>query len=161
MPEIKNLVKEESLYVTCGVYLDWQERIYGILPPLDLTDVPDNTETTFREFNGVDYEEEAFIDMDLSHCRFIGCKFIGSIFTRIAFGVFLGGWSPAVDDFLGCVQVVLSVVGGHHYEGGAVAVGHFAELSEFRVGAVAFFSHEGNLAFADVQRVVVAESTGD
>lgn len=84
VPEIKSLVKEDAMYVTCGVYLDWQERIYGILPQLDLTDVPDNTETTFREFKGEIYEAEAFIDLDLSHCRFIGCKFIGSIFNRIA-----------------------------------------------------------------------------
>jgi len=75
--------------------------------------------------------------------------------------VVFGGRGPTVDDLLGRVQVVLLIVAGHDDEGGSIAIGHFAELAKLRVGAISFFSHKGNTAFADVEGVVVAESARD
>ena len=79
----------------------------------------------------------------------------------IAFGVVLGGRSPTADNGFGGVDVVLLIVVGHDYEGSSVAVGHFAELAEEWVTAVAFFAHKGDTSFADVQGVVIAESARD
>lgn len=69
------LEKEPAMYVTCGTYWDWQERIYAILPEIDLTDPPLNEETAFREFRGKTYRDKIFEGMDLRHCRFYDCLF--------------------------------------------------------------------------------------
>ena len=82
LPAFQTLEKEPVMYVTCGTYLDWQERIYGILPEIDLTDPPDNEETAFREFHGKSYREKAFQNLDLRHCRFYDCVFRSSVLSR-------------------------------------------------------------------------------
>lgn len=83
LPEFQALEKEASMYVTCGMYLDWQERIYAICPPLDLTDLPDNEETMFREFRGMSYRENVFHGLDLRHCRFYDCIFRRCVFDQV------------------------------------------------------------------------------
>ncbi len=83
LPEFRALEKEDTMYVTCGTYLDWQERIYGILPELDLTDVPENEQTSFREFRGKTYRQQAFRDLDLRHCSFYDCTFRQCVFHNV------------------------------------------------------------------------------
>lgn len=83
LPEFRALEKEGTMYVTCGTYLDWQERIYGILPELDLIDVPENEQTSFREFRGKTYRQQVFRELDLRHCRFYDCIFRNCFFHKI------------------------------------------------------------------------------
>lgn len=81
--EFRALKKEDSMYVTCGTYLDWQERLYAILPEIDLTDVPENEETAFRSFDGKVYHEKIFRELDLRHARFKDCIFRRCVFQKI------------------------------------------------------------------------------
>ena len=83
LQEFQKLEKETSMYVTCGMYLDWQERIYAILPEIDLTDLPDNEETAFRAFHGNIYHEKSFQGLDLRHARFKDCIFRKCIFQQV------------------------------------------------------------------------------
>ena len=46
--EFDELQKAENFYITCGTYLDWQERIFANLPEIDLLNPDDNEDTTFR-----------------------------------------------------------------------------------------------------------------
>jgi len=86
LPEFTALTKEPTMYVTCGTYLDWQERLYGVLPEIDLTDLSDNEATAFREFHGKTYNQAAFTQLDLRHCRFCDCTFEDSIFSEVDLG---------------------------------------------------------------------------
>ena len=79
LPEFAKLKKEPVFYVTAGMYFDWQERLYGELPEVDLLNLPDNTETTFREFRDVIYKEVALQDFDLHGARFKGCLFRNTV----------------------------------------------------------------------------------
>ena len=83
LPEFRALEKEDAMYVTCGTYLDWQERIYGILPELDLTDVPENEQTSFREFRGKTYRHQVFRELDLRHGSFYDCTFRHCVFHNV------------------------------------------------------------------------------
>ena len=75
LPEMAALKKEPVFYVTAGMYFDWQERLYGQLPEVDLLNLPDNTETPFREFRDKLFKEVALQDFDLHGARFKGCLF--------------------------------------------------------------------------------------
>ena len=46
--EFDELVKAENFYITCGTYLDRQNRILGELPEIDFFNLDSNEETTFR-----------------------------------------------------------------------------------------------------------------
>lgn len=83
LSEFQSLKKEASMYVTCGMYLDWQERIYAVLPSLDLKDLPDNEETAFREFREIVCHGNVFRDADLRHCRFYDCTFRNCVFEQV------------------------------------------------------------------------------
>lgn len=83
LPEFKALEKEPVMYVTCGTYLDWQERIYAILPELDLRDIPENEQTAFREFRGETYKGLSLQAVDLRHCRFYDCVFRNCVFDKV------------------------------------------------------------------------------
>ncbi len=83
LPEFQALEKEPSMYVTCGTYLDWQERIHAVLPKLDLTDISDTEETVFRDFHEEKYHNQKFRELNLRHCRFYDCDFRECIFEQV------------------------------------------------------------------------------
>ena len=83
LSEFRALEKEASMYVTCGMYWDWQERIYAVLPPLDFKELPDNEETAFREFRKTSYRENMFRNVDLRHTRFYDCIFRRCVFEGV------------------------------------------------------------------------------
>lgn len=90
LPEFKALEKEQAMYVTCGTYLDWQERVHAVLPRLELGEVPDEGETRFRDYHGESYKKKTFLGLDLRHCRFYDCVFKNCVFeqTNISDGYF-------------------------------------------------------------------------
>ena len=83
LPEFKELKKEPVFYVTAGMYFDWQERIYGELPEVDLLRLPDNTETPFREFSGKIFKEVVLQDFDLHGARFRDCLFRSTVLQNL------------------------------------------------------------------------------
>lgn len=83
LPEFKALEKEQAMYVTCGTYLDWQERVHGVLPKLELGEVPEDGETEFREYHGETYHNRTFRKLELSHCLFYDCVFKRCVFEQV------------------------------------------------------------------------------
>ena len=73
--EYQELDKEENFYLTCGMYLDWQERIFAELPEIDLFNLDANEETQLRKFEGKIFRDKVFADLDLTKCRFSNCLF--------------------------------------------------------------------------------------
>lgn len=69
------LVKAEKFYVTCGTYLDWQNRVHAVLPEIDFVNPDDNEDTTFREAHGKIFRLKTFADLNLRACRFEDCLF--------------------------------------------------------------------------------------
>ena len=84
-PEFAALDKAENFYVTCGTYLDWQNRLFAVLPEIDLTEPEVNADTTFREFVGKIYRQQNFASLDLRGCRFEDCLFRDCTFTDLNF----------------------------------------------------------------------------
>ena len=73
--EFDELKKAENFYITCGTYLDWSERIFGILPEIDLLNLDANEETTFRPVKNKIYRGKEFSDLNLRNCYFEDCLF--------------------------------------------------------------------------------------
>lgn len=73
--EFAALPKAEKFYVTCGTYFDWQNRVYAVLPEIDLFDLDENEDTTFRKFYGKIYRQKNFRDLNLRGCLFEDCLF--------------------------------------------------------------------------------------
>ena len=73
--EFAALIKAEKFYVTCGTYLDWQNRLCAVLPELDLLNLEQNEDFTFREAHGKVYRYKNFADWNLRGCCFEDCLF--------------------------------------------------------------------------------------
>ena len=111
--EFDDLVKMERFYITCGTYLDWQERLYGQLPEIDFLNLDANEETRFREINRKVFRNEHFNDIQMQHCRIIDCWFdnfnfdninlCDAIFLRCRFtNVIFNNVKVAGTDFMEC-----------------------------------------------------------
>lgn len=99
--EFDDLVKAESFYITCGTYLDWQNRVYAVLPEVDLLNPDANEDTTFQHVANKNYHNQKFsginlrgghfedcvfdnftfenldiVDVQFTHCRFVSTKFV-------------------------------------------------------------------------------------
>jgi len=93
--EFDELKKAEKFFVTCGTYLDWQNRVFGKLPEIDLLNPADNEQTTFRPIKQKIFRGKSFHDIDMRSCYFEECLFqdfdfanvslVDSIFLRCRF----------------------------------------------------------------------------
>ena len=82
-PEFVALDKAENFYVTCGTYLDWQNRLCGVLPEVDLLNPDANEDMTFRDFRGKIFRQKTFAALDLRGCCFEDCLFRDCTFTDL------------------------------------------------------------------------------
>ena len=73
--EFNALVKAEIFHITCGTYLDWQNRIFAALPEIDLFNLDANEDTNFRSFEHKKFTNDKFSGLDLMHCDFEECVF--------------------------------------------------------------------------------------
>lgn len=81
--EFDDLQKSEEFFVTCGTYLDWQERICAVLPEIDLFNLEKNQNTTFRTFKKKLFREKNLSSLDLRNCYFEECIFDKFIFDDV------------------------------------------------------------------------------
>ena len=81
--EFDDLVKAENFYVTCGTYLDWQERIAATLPEIDFFNPDANEQTTWRLLRNKIYHYKEFNNLEMQHCRFVDCWFDNFTFNNI------------------------------------------------------------------------------
>ena len=81
--EFDELVKAEKFYVTCGTYLDWQNRVFGVLPETDFFNLDANEETTFRPLRKKILHNKNLNGLDLRHCIFEECTFRNFIFENL------------------------------------------------------------------------------
>ena len=81
--ELDDLVKAENFYITCGTYLDWQERIHAILPEIDFFNPDANEQTTFRPLRNKIYHYKEFDNIEMQHCRFVDCWFDNFTFSNL------------------------------------------------------------------------------
>ena len=73
--EFDDLKKAENFYLTAGVYLDWQNRIFANLPEIDLLNPAANEQTTFRPCENKILRHKSFHDIDMQSCYFTDCLF--------------------------------------------------------------------------------------
>ena len=111
--EYHALIKAENFYVTCGTYLDWQNRILSATPPLDLLNIGTNEATTFRRVEKKIYRGENFHGYDFRSCRFANCLFRNCTFSALNLAdarfdkckfisTEFSGLKLAGSDFIGC-----------------------------------------------------------
>ena len=81
--EFDDLIKAENFYITCGTYLDWQDRMFAILPEVDLLNPDANEDTTFRHIKGKVYRQKKFHDLNLHSCLFEECQFDNFTFENL------------------------------------------------------------------------------
>ena len=81
--EFNALIKAEKFYVTCGTYLDWQNRLCAVLPEIDFLNPAANEDTTFRAAQGKIYRNKKFADMNLRGCNFADCLFYRCEFANL------------------------------------------------------------------------------
>ena len=81
--EFDDLNKAENFYLTCGVYLDWQNRIFAQLPEIDLLNPEANQQTTFRPYKDKILRGKSFHDIDLQCCYFTDCLFQDFTFENV------------------------------------------------------------------------------
>ena len=81
--EFDELIKAENFYVTCGTYLDWQNRIFAKLPEIDLFNLDANEETNFRPLRKRNFSNNKFRGLDLRHCYFEECIFKNFAFENL------------------------------------------------------------------------------
>ena len=79
---------------------------------------------------------------------------------NVAFGVVLGWWCPSAYDLLYGTQSVLVSIGAEQAEGGSDAPFHGGELHKVGVGLIRPLPLPFGGCAADVQRVVVSDSSG-
>lgn len=77
-----DLLKTENFYVTCGTYLDWQERIFAQLPEIDLLNLEANKDTTFRHVKKKVFRQNIFDGLNLRNCYFEDCIFDRFTFSK-------------------------------------------------------------------------------
>ena len=71
--EFDELIKAEKFYVTCGTYLDWQNRIFAALPEIDFFKLDANEETNFRPLRKKTFRKKILSGLDLRHGFFEEC----------------------------------------------------------------------------------------
>lgn len=82
--EFDMLDRAENFYVTCGTYLDWQNRIFAKLPEIDLLNPADNEQTNFRELKNKIFRGQSFHDIDMRSCFFEDCLFQNFAFENVS-----------------------------------------------------------------------------
>ena len=110
--EFDELIKAENFYITCGTYLDWQERIFGELPEIDLFNLDANEETTFRSFEQKTFRNNKFSGLDLRHSYFSECVFRNFNFEdlNLADAIFMNC------RFINCTFEGVKIAGGDFFE---------------------------------------------
>ena len=81
--EFDDLIKAENFYMTFGTYLDWQNRVFAVLPEVDLINPEVNEDTTFRTFERKIFRQEKFHDLNLRGCYFEDCNFENFTFENL------------------------------------------------------------------------------
>ena len=81
--EFDDLIKAENFYVTCGTYLDWQNRVSAVLPEIDLLNPDANEDTMFRPLKNKIYRNKKFHDLNLRGCYFEDCVFENFTFENL------------------------------------------------------------------------------
>lgn len=81
--EFDELIKAENFYVTCGTYLDWQNRLFAVLPEIDLLNPADNEDTTFRPVIKKIFRNKKFSGLNLRGCHFEDCVFQNFTFENL------------------------------------------------------------------------------
>ena len=81
--EFDALLKAEKFYITCGTYLDWQNRLCAVLPEIDFLNLDANEDATFHEVHGKIYRQKTFAEMNLRGCRFEDCLFHKCAFMNL------------------------------------------------------------------------------
>lgn len=84
LPNLEKLGKAPDFFLTGGEYLDWQERLYGERPPIDLLDIPSNEDVTFRDFRGQIFSQGELTGQNMAHCRFRACEFREFNFSEVS-----------------------------------------------------------------------------
>lgn len=77
----QQLAKAPSFFVTGGMYLDWQEQLYGERPSIELFDRAADEDTRFRQFTGEIFRGREFGPLELKQCRFRDCLFADCSFA--------------------------------------------------------------------------------
>lgn len=78
MLDLKSLAKvkkTENFILQIGEYMDWQKTIYAILPEADIFNCERGTELRFRNFPAIYYKNKEFLDLNLSHSKYVDCTF--------------------------------------------------------------------------------------
>lgn len=75
------LARAPEFFVTCGSYLDWQERLWGVRPVVPLLGGDEDAELSFRSFTGEIYREAIIPRVSLPGSHFRGCLFAGCTFA--------------------------------------------------------------------------------
>ena len=91
--EFDELEKAERFFITCGTYLDWQNRMFAVQHEIDLLNPDANDDATFQTVRNRIYRGQQFSGLDMRGCRFEDC-----IFDRFKFD----GVSLADACFLRC-----------------------------------------------------------
>ena len=81
--EFDELIKAENFYITCGTYLDWQNRVLAVIPEIDLLNPDANEDTTFRPVKNKIYRNKKFHDLNLRGSYFEECIFDNFIFENL------------------------------------------------------------------------------
>ena len=82
--EFDDIKRTESFYLTCGVYLDWQNRVAADLPEIDLLNPEANQQTTYRPYNNKILRGKSFHDIDLQSGNFENCLFHNFTFENVS-----------------------------------------------------------------------------
>ena len=81
--EFDELIKAENFYITCGTYLDWQNKVYAEIPEIDLLNPDANEDTTFRPIKNKIFRNKKFHDLNLRGSYFEECIFDNFIFENL------------------------------------------------------------------------------
>lgn len=81
--EFDDLIKAENFYITCGTYLDWQNRLFAVTPEIDLLNPEDNADTTFRTVTKKIFRGKKFSDLNLRGGYFDECTFYNFNFENV------------------------------------------------------------------------------
>ena len=81
--EFDELIKAENFYITCGTYLDWQNKVYAEIPEIDLLNPDANEDTTFRPVKNKLFHNKKFHDLNLRGSYFEECIFDNFIFENL------------------------------------------------------------------------------
>ena len=82
--EFDGLEKAERFFITCGTYLDWQNKMFAVQPEIDLLNPDANDDATFQTVRKRIYRNQRFSDLDMRGCRFEDCIFDRFTFENIS-----------------------------------------------------------------------------